>query len=251
MIRIEHVSKTYDGSDDTVALIDIHAEINRGEFVTIVGPSGCGKTTLLNLLAGFETPSEGKIYVEDTLITGPSPERAMVFQQPTLLPWMNVLDNITYGLRLKHGKRNIDQQLVRELIGIMGLTGFEKHKVFHLSGGMQQRVAIARALLVSPSVLLMDEPFGALDAMTRQEMQQFLLRTWSQFKPNVIFITHDIEEAILLGTRIWVISPRPGKIVKQFVLEKEQKATFHVSLEFLELKKEIINLLHPNKEMED
>ncbi|RXZ79521.1 ABC transporter ATP-binding protein [Paenibacillaceae bacterium] len=246
VINLEHVSKIYDGSN-TVALSDIHARVDKGDFVTVVGPSGCGKTTLLNIVAGFELPSKGRVYVNDSPIAGPSPERTMVFQQPTLLPWMNVRDNISFGLRLQQG-RKIDYHRVQELIEIMGLNGFENHKTFQLSGGMQQRVAIARAIITSPAIILMDEPFGALDAMTRQELQKFLLETWSQFKSTILFITHDIEEAILLGTRIWILTSRPGRIAKEFLIEPEQKAEFPLSFEFLELKKKITGMLHPSGE---
>ncbi|MBV9228169.1 MAG: ABC transporter ATP-binding protein, partial [Chloroflexi bacterium] len=194
MITIENVTKEFSGQGKaayTVALRNISLEIRDQEFVVAVGPSGCGKTTLLNLLAGFEAPTAGKIRFDGKELKGQSSLSSVVFQQPALYPWYNVRDNVALGLRLKNS-RSIDWKRVQYFIDMMGLQGFEKYPPYQLSGGMQQRVAIARALIVSPKILLMDEPFGALDAQTRNDMQRFLLELWDTIKATVLFITHDV-----------------------------------------------------------
>jgi NitT/TauT family transport system ATP-binding protein len=247
MIVLNNVTKIYE-SNQTIAVKDVNLTIQSGEFITVVGPSGCGKTTLLQMLAGFEEPTTGTISINGEPIKGPSPQRSVVFQQPTLLPWMNVIDNVTFGLRLQGGKRNIVSAPVQEMIDIMGLTGFEKHGVYELSGGMQQRVAIARALITNPEMILMDEPFGALDAMTREELQLFLLRTWKQLKPTILFITHDIDEAILLGSRVLVMSSRPGKISLDLAVDlSKEDESLTTSEPFILLKRNVFSLLHPKK----
>jgi NitT/TauT family transport system ATP-binding protein len=247
VIALRSVSKIYE-SGQTIALKDVHLSIEPGEFITVVGPSGCGKTTLLQLLAGFEQSTEGAITILNEPIQGPSPERAVVFQQPTLLPWMNVEDNITYGLRLQGSLKSMHRDEICDMLRIMGLLGFEKHKVYHLSGGMQQRVAIARALITKPAMILMDEPFGALDAMTREELQLFLLHTWKQLRPTILFITHDIDEAILLGTRVLVMSPRPGRIAKDIAVPFDKHdEDITTSDAFIDLKRQVFSLLHPRK----
>lgn len=248
MIRLNHISKVYPGSHVS-ALEDVNIHIGVGEFITVVGPSGCGKTTLLNLLAEFEQPTSGAMIFDPDLLDSHRLKRTMVFQQATLLPWMNVRDNVAFGLRIQHGKRHIDYRQVDEFIGIMGLSGFEGHKVYQLSGGMQQRVAIARALITAPRIILMDEPFGALDAMTRSDLQQFLLSTWHRLKPTVVFVTHDIDEAILLGTRVLVFTPRPGRLARDLPVHLPGARTPSIALtaEFAELKAEILGLLHPGR----
>ena len=214
MIRIDHVCKTFRGRDGSAveALRDVSLAAEAGEFVAIVGASGCGKSTLLRLVAGLVPPSTGAVALHGEAVTAPREDTAMVFQAPTLLPWADVLRNVTFPLRLM-GKAGADtEDRARALLATAGLAGFETKLPSELSGGMQQRVAICRALLQDPRVLLMDEPFGALDALTREEMSLELLRLWGERRMAVLFVTHSIPEAVLLADRVVVMSPRPGRI---------------------------------------
>ncbi|GCF10844.1 ABC transporter ATP-binding protein [Dictyobacter arantiisoli] len=250
MISIEKITKTYPGrraGEPTIALQDVSLEIQKQEFVVAVGPSGCGKTTLLNLLAGFEEPSQGSIHFDGRVLRGPGAERVVVFQQPTLYPWLAVRDNIALGLKLKK-LRPIDWERVDYFIEMMGLQGFAKHSPYQLSGGMQQRVAIARALIVEPAVLLMDEPFGALDAQTRNDMQEFLLNLWERIKATIFFITHDVEEAILLADRVVVMTAHPGRIASEITVTLPRPRTWNMILseEFLDLKRQVLEILRPD-----
>lgn len=249
MITIENVTKVYPAQRNAppvAALRNISLEIRDQEFVAAVGPSGCGKTTLLNLLAGFEAPSSGRIAFDGKELAGPSSERAVVFQHPTLYPWLNVRDNVALGLKLKN-RRDVDWKRVQYFIEMMGLKGFETHAPYRLSGGMQQRVTIAGGLIVSPKILLMDEPFGALDAQTRNDMQRFLLDLWGNIKATVLFITHDVEEAILLADRLIAMTPRPGKIAAEFAISLPRPRTWDMVLteEFLSIKRKVLAILRP------
>ena len=214
MIQIDGLSKTFVGKDGShvVALEDVDLTVDDNEFVTILGPSGCGKTTLLRCIAGLVDWDDGDISIDGTPVRGPGPERAMVFQSFALLPWATVLRNVTFGLELRGVDRAEREDTANELIQLVGLSGFEQSLPGTLSGGMQQRVGLARALAVNPSVLLMDEPFGALDEQTRRLLQEELLRIWEARRITVVFITHSIEEAVLLGDRVAVMTPRPGRI---------------------------------------
>ncbi|MEX2548007.1 MAG: ABC transporter ATP-binding protein [Chloroflexota bacterium] len=215
MIEIVGVSKLFPGkrqSEPVLALKDVDLSVRDNEFLTILGPSGCGKTTLLRLIAGLLHWDEGEITIEGKAVRGPGPERAMVFQSFALLPWMNVLDNVAFGLEIARVPRQKRYERANELIEIVGLTGFEKRYPMELSGGMQQRVGLARALAVRPKVLLMDEPFGALDEQTRRLLQEELLAIWEKERTTVVFITHSMEEAVLLGDRVVLMSARPGRI---------------------------------------
>jgi NitT/TauT family transport system ATP-binding protein len=214
VIQIEGLSKIFVDKDgnQVVALEDVDLTIGDNEFVTILGPSGCGKTTLLRCLAGLVDWDDGDITIDGTPVRGPGPERAMVFQSFALLPWATVLRNVTFGLELRGVDKAEREDTANELIQLVGLSGFEQSLPGTLSGGMQQRVGLARALAVSPSVLLMDEPFGALDEQTRRLLQEELLRIWEARRITVVFITHSIEEAVLLGDRVAVMTPRPGRI---------------------------------------
>lgn len=250
MIEIRELGKVFPGrggKPPTTALEGVDTQIGEGEFVTVVGPSGCGKTTLLQVLAGFEQPTSGGVLLEGNPVRGPGSDRAVVFQQPSLYPWMTVWDNIAFGLTLKHGRRGVDRAAVAEIIEIMGLSGFERHAPYELSGGMQQRVAIARALVVHPRILLMDEPFGALDAQTRGDMQAFLLSLWRRIRPTVLFITHDIEEAVLLGDRVLVMTPRPGRVARELQVELPRPREYGMVLSprFNEYKREVLAILRP------
>jgi NitT/TauT family transport system ATP-binding protein len=197
---------------DVEALVDIDLDIGEGEFVSLLGPSGCGKSTLLRIVAGLIPATSGRIYVDGNVVSGPGPERAVVFQDYALFPWMTVRQNVEFGLESRDVPRAERRAKSTELLSVIGLADFGDRYPHHLSGGMKQRVSIARALAVDPSLLLMDEPFGALDAQTRRTLQDELLRIWSAYRKTVIFVTHSIEEAIYLSDRIVVMTARPGRI---------------------------------------
>jgi NitT/TauT family transport system ATP-binding protein len=215
LIEIENLSKLFPGKRDSepvLALQDVNLTVRDNEFLTILGPSGCGKTTLLRLIAGLLHWDDGEIKVDGKPVRGPGAERAMVFQSFALLPWMSVLDNVAFGLEIAGVPKQQRYERANELVEIVGLTGFEKRYPMELSGGMQQRVGLARALAVKPKVLLMDEPFGALDEQTRRLLQEELLAIWEKERTTVVFITHSMEEAVLLGDRVVLMSARPGRI---------------------------------------
>lgn len=214
MIRIANLEKRFNTrSGETVnALTNVNLDIREGEFISVVGPSGCGKTTLLRILAGLEQATSGVAECSGTRITEPRPDVGVVFQQATLLPWNTVLENVLLPARLRNDKSEGVIARARGLLSFMGLQDFAEKYPFELSGGMQQRASICRALMREPRILLMDEPFGALDAMTRESMNMELMRVWSEEKKTVVFITHSIPEAVLLGDRVVVMSPRPGRI---------------------------------------
>ena len=244
-IRIRGVSKHFFDiarSQETVALRDIDLEVGPAEFLTIIGQSGCGKSTLLNLIAGFEQVSAGSIEVDGKPITRPGPDRGVVFQEYALFPWLTVYQNVAFGLREQRVPTPERDTRVREQIEVVGLLGFESRYPHELSGGMRQRVAIARVLVTDPKSLLMDEPFAALDAQTRTLMQQELLAVWQRKHRSVIFITHNIEEAIFLGDRLVVMTPRPGRIrtIVPIDLPRPREIT---SSEFNEYRRQITNLL--------
>jgi NitT/TauT family transport system ATP-binding protein len=216
VIEISGLNKTFParGKDAPVdALKDLNLTIRDGEFLTILGPSGCGKTTLLRMIAGLIPWDDGEITVDGAPVRGPGPERAMVFQSFALLPWATILDNVSFGLELRGVPKAKRHARAEELIELVGLTGFGNRLPGQLSGGMQQRVGLARALAVDPEILLMDEPFGALDEQTRRLLQEELIQIWETSRKTVIFITHSMEEAVLLGDRVALMSPRPGRIV--------------------------------------
>lgn len=216
MIEIDHVSKRFEtsGRQSHLALSDINLTVEDGAFVSILGPSGCGKSTLLYIVGGFVAPSEGVARVKGAAITGPGPDRGPVFQEFALFPWKTVLGNVMYGLRQQGVRRGEAEAQSLRLIEMVGLKGFEHFYPKELSGGMKQRVAIARTLAYRPSVLLMDEPFGALDAQTREEMQEELTRMWQSSGLTVVFVTHDISEAIFLGDRVIVLGGKPGTVIE-------------------------------------
>ena len=228
MIRLDNVNKTFRGRDGAAveALRDISLDIAAGEFVAIVGASGCGKSTLLRLVAGLVPTSSGQVMLDNAPVKEPRTDTAMVFQAATLLPWADVLRNVTFPIRLMHRQNADTEDKARALLSTAGLGGFETKLPRELSGGMQQRVAICRALLQEPRVLLMDEPFGALDALTREEMSLELLRLWSIRQMAVIFVTHSISEAILLADRVVVMSPRPGRIADIIKVELPRPRSF-------------------------
>jgi len=206
------------------ALKNISININKGELVSILGPSGCGKTTLLNIIAGFLSPTSGQILLNANPITQPGAERGMVFQQGALFEWMNVRQNIAFGPAMQGRPAAQTKQQVDELLETVGLHGFGDKAVYELSGGMQQRVALARCLANSPDVILMDEPLGALDALTREKMQSLILKLWKDTGKTIILITHSVDEALLLGERVIVMAPRPGRIQKEYPLDFAEQA---------------------------
>ncbi|MDT2020954.1 ABC transporter ATP-binding protein [Methylocella sp. CPCC 101449] len=215
LLRIAHVEKTYATKDGQAihALKDVNLDIGKGEFISIVGPSGCGKTTLLKILAGILRRSSGDIAMQGRDLNGPSRELGVVFQAPVLLPWRTVLQNVMVPVEVQKRERASFEQRARQLLAMVGLTGFENKYPTELSGGMQQRVGICRALVHDPSFLLMDEPFGALDAMTREQMNEELQRIWTESRKTVLLVTHSIPEAVYLADRVVVMTPRPGRIV--------------------------------------
>ena len=219
-IRIEAVSKVFGGEDrDVVALQGIDLALERGQFTCLLGPSGCGKSTLLNAVAGFAPPSSGTILVDGRPVTGPGPQRGMVFQEYALFPWMTVEQNIRFGLEIKRMRGPEIDRRVDELLRLLSLADFRTRYPKDLSGGMRQRVAIARVLALDSPILLMDEPFGALDALTRRNLQDELLRLWAELKKTILFVTHSIEEAIYLADRIVVMTYRPGTIKRDVLVD--------------------------------
>ena len=244
-ISIRCVSKQFFDiaqSQEILALQDIDLEVGHAEFLTIIGQSGCGKSTLLNVIAGFEQVSAGSIEIDGKPVTRPGPDRGVVFQEYALFPWLTVYENIAFGLREQRIPMPERDTRVREQIEIVGLLGFEARYPHELSGGMRQRVAIARVLVTDPKSLLMDEPFAALDAQTRSLMQQELLAVWQRNQRSVIFITHNIEEAIFLGDRVMVMTPRPGRI-KSIVPIDLPRPREVSSTEFNEYRRKVTHLL--------
>ncbi|MDW1494068.1 taurine ABC transporter ATP-binding subunit [Klebsiella pneumoniae] len=216
MLQISHLSADYGGKP---ALADINLTLESGELLVVLGPSGCGKTTLLNLIAGFVPYQHGSITLEGQRVTGPGAERGVVFQNEGLLPWRNVQDNVALGLQLAGVDKAQRRQAAAQMLKKVGLEGAEKRFIWQLSDGQRQRVGIARALAANPQLLLLDEPFGALDAFTREQMQTLLLKLWHETGKQVLLITHDIEEAIFMATELVLLSPGPGRVVERLRLD--------------------------------
>lgn len=216
MLQISHLSADYGGKP---ALADINLTLESGELLVVLGPSGCGKTTLLNLIAGFVPYQHGSITLEGQRVSGPGAERGVVFQNEGLLPWRNVQDNVALGLQLAGVDKAQRRQAAAQMLKKVGLEGAEKRFIWQLSGGQRQRVGIARALAANPQLLLLDEPFGALDAFTREQMQTLLLKLWHETGKQVLLITHDIEEAIFMATELVLLSPGPGRVVERLRLD--------------------------------
>jgi len=255
-IVVRNVAKSFVAADGKTvnALQDINFEVQDaysregrdiGELRVLLGPSGCGKSTLLRLIAGLDRPDSGEILVNEQPVYGAGRDRGMVFQKYTSFPWLNVADNIAYGLKINGVAKEKSKETVAQLIQAVGLSGFENAYPETLSGGMQQRVAIARTLAVRPAVILMDEPFGALDAQTRSEMQQLLLRIWDETASTILFVTHDVEEAIYLADRIFIMSAHPGTIVEDLQVPFERPRTLELKQrnEFHELQSYVLGRL--------
>ena len=234
-----------EGAQRFTALDEVSLKIAPGEFVCLLGPSGCGKSTLLGALAGHLQPTHGQIHVDGQAVHGPHPQRGLVFQQHTLFPWLSAQDNVAFGLKMQGVPARERRERARDLLGQVGLQGFETRYPSALSGGMQQRVEIARVLINQPRVLLMDEPFGALDALTRLHMQELLLSLWARLRTTVVFVTHDIDEALFLADRILVLSPRPGRIVDDILVREARPrlADWLTSPAFAQLKRHCLHLL--------
>lgn len=216
-IRLAGINKSFAGKKSaTTVLSDISLELEQGELVCLLGPSGCGKSTILNLIAGFEQADSGAILLDGVAVNQPGPERGVVFQQPTLFPWLSVLDNVTFAPRMAGVKAAVYLPEAERYLRLVGLQDFQHHMPWQLSGGMRQRAALARAWLPNPEILLMDEPFGALDAQTRLMMQELLTTIWQTTGTTILFITHDVDEALLLASRVLVMSARPGRICAEF-----------------------------------
>src|SRR5271170_287198 len=244
-LSLKGVEKTFPSRAGTVhALADINLSLDDGEFVSVVGASGCGKSTLLRIVAGLEPASGGELVLDNAPLLGPGKDRGMVFQQYTLYPWLSAQDNVEFGLRHLPKKQRAD--VARRFLDVVGLVDFARSYPFQLSGGMQQRVAIARALALKPSILLMDEPFGALDAQTRSLMQELLLSIWERDRLSVLFVTHDIDEAIFLADRICVLASKPGRVRELIDVHLPRPRNFSQQMEseFLQLKQHVRGLIH-------
>ena len=246
-LKIDNVYKEYQGRNGkTIALNGVNLDIKENEFICVVGPSGCGKSTLLNIIAGLLEPTSGTVILDGKVIEGTGVERGVVFQQYALFPWRTVLKNVMFPLEMKKVPKDEAEAIARKYIKSVGLEGFEKSYPKELSGGMKQRVAIARAYAANPEVLLLDEPFGALDAQTRVQLQTELLETWEKEKKTCFFITHDVDEAIILAQRVIIMSARPGRIKKIVDIDIPYPRTQATKTEprFLELKSEIWNQVY-------
>jgi len=242
-ISFDKVSKTYPGAQEVRALEDVSLTVAEGEFVALLGPSGCGKSTLLNLLAGFEKTTEGTMLFDGAAISHPGPDRGVVFQEAALFPWLSVWENLIFSPKVRGLSRSAYEPKARELLKLVGLEAFADALPVQLSGGMRQRVGIARVLAMNPRALLMDEPFGALDAQTRLQMQQLLLDVWQSLGTTVLFVTHDIDEAVLLSDRVCIMSARPGRIVQTIPVEmnRPRSITKLTSPEFMAYKAQIMS----------
>ena len=244
-LTLDHVSKSFakvETDEVTHALNNVSLTMESGEFVSLVGPSGCGKSTILRLVAGLIGPTTGKILVNGQEVTGPSPDRGMVFQKPTLFPWLTVEKNIAFSLKMQ-GKLQGNEDKVQRMIKVIGLESFKDDYPGQLSGGMAQRVALVRSLINQPDILLLDEPLGALDAFTRMNMQDEILSMWRENRQLAVMVTHDVDEAIYMGTRVLVMDANPGRVVADIAIDREA-AQDRSSPKFVEYRNDILNRLH-------
>lgn len=244
-LKLTNVSKSFsrvDSDDVTNAISGISLEFHNGEFISLVGTSGCGKSTILRLIAGLILPTTGELTINGTRITGPGPDVGMVFQKPTLFPWLTVEDNISFGLRMQNRLKGHEEDVER-MLRMIGLEKFRKDYPGQLSGGMAQRVALARAIIGVPMILLMDEPLGALDAFTRMNMQNEILEMWQRRKPLVIMVTHDIDEAVYMSSRVVVMDSNPGRVNRIIPISMEYPRN-RSSSSFVEYRNQILDLLH-------
>jgi NitT/TauT family transport system ATP-binding protein len=252
LLEVEELGRHFEGESGRVVALDrISFRAHRREFICLIGASGCGKSTLIRILAGLDDPSLGRVLLDGREVRGPGRDRGMVFQGYTLFPWRTVLDNVTFGLELGGMSRRKAQAEAREWIDLVGLSRFAGSYPYQLSGGMKQRVAIARALANHPRILLMDEPFGALDAQTRGQMQSYLLQIWRQVDVTVLFVTHDLDEAIYLADRIVVLGPNPGRIIDtvEVPVARPREPSQFLSDEFVATRRHLEGLIHGQRAM--
>jgi NitT/TauT family transport system ATP-binding protein len=249
-LSINDVSKTFvsDDAETIDALSHISLSVNNEEFICILGPSGCGKTTLLRIVAGLESASSGSVSVDGIPVTRPSPKMAMIFQEYSLYPWRTVEENVMLGLELRGVNKPNRVTAAEKFLDLVGLKGFERRYPHELSGGMRQRVAVARALAIDPSILLMDEPFGALDAQTRNRMQYELLRIWEKTKKTILFVTHSVDEAVFLADRIVVLTQRPGRI-KEIVTIPSVRPRERTSDEFGQIRRHLLDMIKEESDL--
>jgi len=242
-LTVENISKEFEQRDvRSPALESIHLEVEEKEFICVLGPSGCGKTTLLRIIAGLENPTSGTVLIDGEVVTGPTSRTAMIFQDYSLFPWRTVIDNIAFGLEMKGIDEEERHKMAGHYLDLIGLCGFGKNFPYELSGGMRQRVAVARALAIDPSVLLMDEPFGALDAQTRNMLQKQLLEIWDKTKKTVLFVTHSVDEAVFMADRIVVLTSRPGTI-KEVVTIDLPRPRDRTSQDFAKVRRYVLGLI--------
>jgi len=255
-LTVDSLSLKYKGlgeSPDTLALDNVNLTVYEGDFVCILGPSGCGKSTLLNIIAGLLKHTSGTVEMRGEPINGVDPSRAVVFQTPTLYPWIDVHDNIAFGPSVRGIDKKEIEERTKKYLELVGLKQFAHAKPYELSGGMRQRVALARALVNDPTMILLDEPFGALDAFTRNSMQDLVRKIWKDTKSTIIMITHDVDEALTLATRVIAMSPSPGRIVKEFDVDftmrmEDSQEEARYTPEYVELRKQILSLMHMDKD---
>ncbi|MCC7553411.1 MAG: ABC transporter ATP-binding protein [Methanobacteriaceae archaeon] len=242
-IKIKNINKSYSAHEKEVKVLEnINFDINDGELICLLGPSGCGKTTLLRLIAGLEKANSGEIYVNDELVSKPSKDRGFIFQQYSLFPWLNVLDNVMFGLNLTNESKEENLKSAKRYLERVGLSDVENNYPHELSGGMKQRVAIIRSLLNHTPVLLMDEPFSALDMQNRHKLQEQLIGVWKRFENTIVFVTHDVDEAVYLGDKIVIMDKNPGKVKKIVDIELPRLRN-RESIEFIEAQNKVKNLL--------
>jgi NitT/TauT family transport system ATP-binding protein len=241
-VELRGVGKTFEGRTVVLALDSIDLRVQAGEFVCLLGPSGCGKSTLLNLVAGLDRPTTGDVLVDDHPVQGPGTDRVVIFQTAALFPWLTVIGNVEFGPQMAGVPKRERQELARRYLRMVNLLDFEQTFVHQLSGGMKQRVALARALALDPDVLLMDEPFGALDAQTRDLLHDELQNIWSATGKTVLFVTHNVREAIVLGDRVIVLSPRPGRVKREFTIDLPRPRQIE-NYAVVDLSREILDVL--------
>src|SRR4051812_32402981 len=255
-LEVRHLSVNYAGrgGNNTHALADINLALDPGDFVVALGASGCGKTTLLSCIAGFMHASAGEIVLGGQLVTGPGAERGVVFQKHALMPWLNVVENVEFGLRMRGMSREARRRIARDKLRLVGLEKFEQSPIYQISGGMQQRVGLARALASDPEVMLMDEPLGALDALTREQIQELILVLWWETRKMFFFITHSVEEALFLATEVVVMTPSPGRIAHRYrvdfgkrFIECRNARKVKADPQFIALREEILQLIHSSR----